>query len=96
MSDEGVLAGKEAGLRIDRLTAEQSEIARLRRRLATTEARLARTEVTMEIMGNHENSWSTSLRARKKHRRAEIPDGYLPVADRCEYVQEGCCFGGST
>jgi hypothetical protein len=51
LRDAGVLAGKEPGDKIGRLTAEQSEIARLRRRLETTELRLARTEVALEIMG---------------------------------------------
>ena len=51
LRDAGVLTGKEAGSKIGRLSAEQAEIARLRRRLETTEARLARTEVALEIMG---------------------------------------------
>ena len=51
LRDAGVLAGKEPGDKIGRLTAEQSEIARLRRRLETTELRLARTEVALEITG---------------------------------------------
>ena len=51
LRDAGVLTGKDAGSKIGRLSAEQAEIARLRRRLETTEARLARTEVALEIMG---------------------------------------------
>ena len=51
LRDAGVLTCKEAGSKIGRLTAEQAEIARLRRRLETTEARLARTDVALEIMG---------------------------------------------
>ena len=51
LRDAGVLVGKEADLKIGRLSAEQAEIARLRRRLETTEARLARTAVALEIMG---------------------------------------------
>ncbi len=51
LRDAGVLTGKEAGSRIGRLAAEQAEIARLRRRLETTEARLAQTQVALEIMG---------------------------------------------
>ena len=38
---------RNPGDKIGRLTAEQSEIARLRRRLETTELRLARTEVAL-------------------------------------------------
>jgi len=51
LRDAGVLMGKDAGSKIGRLSAEQAEIARLRRRLETTEARLARTQVALEIMG---------------------------------------------
>lgn len=51
LRDAGVLAGKQPGERIGRLTAEQAEIARLRRQLEVTERRLATTEVALEIMG---------------------------------------------
>jgi len=49
--DAGVLAGKKPGEKIGRLTAEQAEIARLRRQLDKAESRLATTEVALEIMG---------------------------------------------
>jgi transposase len=49
--DAGVLAGKKPGEKIGRLTAEQAEIARLRRQLDKAERRLATTEVALEIMG---------------------------------------------
>ena len=51
LRDAGVLAGKQPGEKIGRLTPEQAEIARLRRRLEVTERRLATTEVALEIMG---------------------------------------------
>ena len=51
LRDAGVLDGKKAGDTIGRLTAEQSEIARLRRELELANRRLARTEVALEIMG---------------------------------------------
>ena len=51
LRDAGVLAGKKPGDKIGRLSAEQAEIARLRRRLETTQRRLATTEVALEIMG---------------------------------------------
>lgn len=51
LRDAGVLAGKRPGEKIGRLTAEQAEIARLRRRLEISERRLATTEVALEIMG---------------------------------------------
>lgn len=49
--DAGVLEGKKPGEKIGRLTAEQAEIARLRRQLDKAERRLATTEVALEIMG---------------------------------------------
>lgn len=49
--DAGVLAGKKPGEKIGRLSAEQAEIARLRRQLDKAERQLATTEVALEIMG---------------------------------------------
>jgi len=49
--DAGVLAGKKPGEKIGRLTADQAEIARLRRQLDKAQRRLATTEVALEIMG---------------------------------------------
>ena len=49
--DAGVLDGKPAGAMVGKLTAEQAEIARLRRELDKTTKRLATTEVALEIMG---------------------------------------------
>ena len=46
-----MLEGKRPGEKIGQLTAEQAEIARLRRQLAKAEQRLATTEVTLTIMG---------------------------------------------
>src|SRR5680860_1263781 len=51
LRDAGVLAGKKPGDKIGRLTPEQAELARLRRKLETTERRLATTEVALTIMG---------------------------------------------
>jgi transposase-like protein len=51
LRDAGVLAGKKPGEKIGRLTAEQAEIARLRRELDKAEQRLATTEVALTIMG---------------------------------------------
>jgi len=51
LRDAGVLAGKRPGERIGKLTAEQAEIARLRRQLEKTERRLVTTEAALEIMG---------------------------------------------
>jgi len=51
LRDAGVLAGRNPGEKIGRLTPEQTEIARLRRQLAVTERRLGITEVALGIMG---------------------------------------------
>jgi transposase len=51
LRDAGVLAGRDPGAKIGRLTPEQAEIARLRRELALTQRRLGITEVALGIMG---------------------------------------------
>jgi transposase len=50
LRDAGVLAGKSAGAKVGRPTAEQAD-ARLRRQLDVAERRLSRTEVALSIMG---------------------------------------------
>jgi transposase-like protein len=47
----GVLTGKRPGERVDKPSAEQAEIARLRRDLDRAERRLATTETALVIMG---------------------------------------------
>jgi transposase-like protein len=49
--DAGVLTDRPAGKKVGKLTAEQAEIARLRRELDKTTKRLATTEVALQIMG---------------------------------------------
>src|SRR3954467_5326511 len=49
--DAGVLAGKRAGEKVGRLTAEQAEIARLTAELARANKRLSTTETALDIMG---------------------------------------------
>ena len=49
--DAGVLAGKRPGEKVGRLTAEQAEIARLRRENARMSKRLHTTEAALDIMG---------------------------------------------
>ncbi len=49
--DAGVLEGQPAGAKVGKLTAEQAEIARLRRELDKTTKRLATTEAALQIMG---------------------------------------------
>ena len=48
--DAGVLEGQPAGAKVGKLTAEQAEIARLRRELDKTTKRLATTEAALQIM----------------------------------------------
>ncbi len=47
----GLLQGKPAGETVGRPSAEQAEIARLRRELDVAQAKLARTETALTIMG---------------------------------------------
>jgi transposase-like protein len=49
--DAGALAGKGPGEKVGRLTAEQAEIARLRRENARMSKRLGITEAALDIMG---------------------------------------------
>ena len=51
LRDAGVLAGRQPGQKIGKLSAEQAEIARLRRQLDKAERRLATTQVALDIMG---------------------------------------------
>lgn len=49
--DAGVLAGKQPGEKVGRLTAEQAEIARLKRENTRMSKRLQTTEAALDIMG---------------------------------------------
>ena len=51
LRDAGMLAGKQPGERVAKPSAEQAEIARLRRELDRAERRLATTETALTIMG---------------------------------------------
>ena len=51
LRDAGVLAGKQPGERVAKPSAEQAEIARLRRELDRAERRLATTETALDMMG---------------------------------------------
>lgn len=51
LRDAGVLEAKTAGEVVGRPSAEQAEIARLRRQLAASQQRLATTETALDIMG---------------------------------------------
>lgn len=49
--DAGVLEGKGPGDKVGKLTAEQAQIATLRRELAKANKRLSTTEAALDIMG---------------------------------------------
>jgi transposase len=51
LRDAGLLTGKKGGERVGKPSAEQAEIARLRRDLDRAEQRLATTETALTIMG---------------------------------------------
>jgi transposase len=51
LREAGLLEGKQPGVKIGRPSADQAELARLRRRLAEAERRLSTTETALEIMG---------------------------------------------
>lgn len=51
LRDAGVLQEKIAGKKTGKLTREQTEIARLRRQLEVSEARLKRSEAALGVMG---------------------------------------------
>lgn len=50
LRDAGVLTGKKPGEKVGKPTAEQAEIARLRRRLEVSERKLVQTETALSIM----------------------------------------------
>ncbi len=51
LRDAGALTGRKPGETIGKLSAEQVEIARLRRQLEVSEGRLERSEAALEVMG---------------------------------------------
>jgi transposase len=70
--DAGLLAGKPDGAVVGRPNGEQAEIARLRRELEVTRARLATTETALQIMGKaHELLESISKSADIEDRRGQ-------------------------
>ncbi len=51
LRDAGLLEGKDPRAKVGRPSTEQAELARLRRRVADAEARLATTQTALDIMG---------------------------------------------
>lgn len=51
LRDAGLLEGKQPGAAVGRPSAEQAELARLRRRVIEAERKLATTQTALEIMG---------------------------------------------
>ncbi|HZX98578.1 MAG TPA: IS3 family transposase [Dermatophilaceae bacterium] len=71
LRDAGVLAGKSAGAKIGRPTAEQAEIARLRRQLDLAQRRLSRTEAALSIMGKTHALLEENIQERAGSARAQ-------------------------
>ncbi|WLP92144.1 IS3 family transposase [Gordonia sp. NB41Y] len=69
--DAGVLAGKPAGTKVGKLTAEQAEIARLTRELAQANKRLTTTEAALDIMGKGTRSLGITFRESGLGRQAD-------------------------
>ena len=67
LRDAGVLAGKQAGETIGKLSADQAGNARLRRQLEVSESRLQKTEAALELMGK--------LQAFLESASEDMPDG---------------------
>src|SRR5664280_1434306 len=98
LRDAGVLAGKSAGAKIGRPTAEQTEIARLRRQLDLAQRRLSTTERPLHrqrrdtVLGRgelpadlkpHRQRRPTSVEQRaRRHRRLSLASGALEAAVR--------------
>jgi transposase-like protein len=51
LRDAGLLEGKDSGAKVGRPSAEQAEIARLKRELTESQRKLATTQTALEIMG---------------------------------------------
>jgi transposase len=72
LRDAGMLAGKQPGTKLGRPSAQQAEIARLRRELARAEAKLATTQTALDIMGKAHallEQISKSAEPELKHRK---------------------------
>ena len=68
--DAGVLTGRAPGEKVGKLSAEQAEIARLKRELARANKRLTTTEAALDIMGKaHALLESLSERADPEDKR---------------------------
>ncbi|MFD4366975.1 IS3 family transposase [Rhodococcus sp. NPDC058521] len=69
--DAGVLDGKPATSKIGKLTAEQAEIARLKRELDRANKRLTTTEAALSIMGKGTRSLGITVRESGSGRQAD-------------------------
>src|SRR5674476_11978 len=83
LRDAGVLAGKPAGAKIGRPTAEQAEIARLRRQLDLAQRRLSTTEAALTGLSRATagRKPATPLRATRV-----VPANRLSLAERKRVV----------
>src|SRR5450759_3418320 len=84
LRDGGVLAGKSAGAKVGRPTAEQSEIARLRRQLDLAQRRLSRTEAALTGLSRATagRKPATPVRATRV-----VPANRLSSVERAEVVK---------
>ena len=90
LRDARVLAGKPAGAKIGRPTAQQAEIARLRRQLDLTQRRLSTSEAALDIMGKKDTrSWRRSPRARRISPSPRGVDGHRPRPSGCRGHDQG-------
>ena len=80
--DAGVLDGKRPGEKVGKLTAEQAEIARLKRELERANKRLATTETALFIMGKAHSLLEHSPRARTRTNSARSADARPSRAHR--------------
>ena len=71
-----VLQGKPAGAKVGKLTAEQAEIARLKRENARLNKRLTSTEAALEIMGKAHALLSLSESAEPEHAETALMDAW--------------------
>lgn len=72
--DAGLLQGKSADQPVGRPSAEQAEIARLRRELEVTRSRLATTETALDIMGKARELLQSISKTEQEH-PGEQPHG---------------------
>ncbi|WP_433532648.1 IS3 family transposase [Micromonospora sp. CA-263727] len=97
--DAGLLQGKPAGETVGRPSAEQAEIARLRRELERTQSRLARTETALEIMGKAPRALGGHLQERagrsgRVRARQTLMDAYQQLTSAGATTRDAAAMTG--